>query len=85
MEKKTHIIVYCHGFMSNRYFYEQVLKDVTYEQAFLHASSYCHQKTRTFDEWEFHIVKSRDQMEPEPRKLTWMERLTGRVVTEEKG
>jgi hypothetical protein len=80
-ETISFVIVYYTWWMDRGYFEEEVVEAESYEAAASYAASKCHNNRTTFKHWDYRVVKATKNIaiEPIPRKLTWIERITGRV------
>ena len=76
------VIIYHHWWMDSGSFDEEIHDAKNREEAEQYAAAKCHQKARMFQNWDYHVVEAvtRITTEPEPRALTWSERIKGRVA-----
>lgn len=78
---KSFIIVYCHWAMDNITFEEEIYEAENSEMADQYAAAKAFRRQKDFWYSGYYLVKATKQItvEPKPRKLTWLERLKGRV------
>ncbi len=79
--KKQFVIIYHKWWMDSGYFEEEIVEVESRELAERYASAKCYLNQHTFKYWAFKVVSAEVEVEKkeQPRKLTWLERLTGKI------
>lgn len=77
--KSNFVIVYHKWWMNSKGWEQEFLENTTKEKAKEHAEAKCFRESHQFLNIDFYVIQANGTSPSLPRRLTWKERITGRI------